>query len=76
MSSSSVASSQVAGGPEGAGQRYSSMVGDGARGSYPGWTPWGPPPPAVFCIGLNYKRHAAETGLPEPRYPVVRIPAG
>jgi len=30
-----------------------------------------PIPPAVFCIGLNYKKHAAETGLPEPRFPVV-----
>ena len=29
---------------------------------YHGWTFFGPPPPAVYCIGLNYKRHAAETG--------------
>ena len=38
---------------------------------YHGWTFFGPPPPAIYCIGLNYKRHAAETGLPEPRFPVV-----
>jgi 2-keto-4-pentenoate hydratase/2-oxohepta-3-ene-1,7-dioic acid hydratase in catechol pathway len=38
---------------------------------YGGWTAWGPPPPAVFAIGLNYKKHAAETGLPEPAFPVV-----
>eukprot|EP00443_Scrippsiella_acuminata_P018299 CAMPEP_0115238614 /NCGR_PEP_ID=MMETSP0270-20121206/36972_1 /TAXON_ID=71861 /ORGANISM="Scrippsiella trochoidea, Strain CCMP3099" /LENGTH=255 /DNA_ID=CAMNT_0002653543 /DNA_START=53 /DNA_END=820 /DNA_ORIENTATION=+ len=28
------------------------------------------PPPAVYCIGLNYKKHAAETGKPEPRFPI------
>eukprot|EP00929_Paragymnodinium_shiwhaense_P063020 TRINITY_DN31516_c0_g1_i2.p1 TRINITY_DN31516_c0_g1~~TRINITY_DN31516_c0_g1_i2.p1 ORF type:complete len:261 (+),score=54.92 TRINITY_DN31516_c0_g1_i2:151-933(+) len=27
-------------------------------------------PPAIYCIGLNYKKHAAETGLPEPRFPI------
>jgi len=27
--------------------------------------------PAVICIGLNYKAHAAECGMPEPRLPVV-----
>jgi len=25
----------------------------------------------IFCIGLNYRRHAAETGAPIPDYPVV-----
>lgn len=29
-----------------------------------------PPPPAIYCVGLNYRRHAAETGLPEPRFPI------
>lgn len=28
-------------------------------------------PPAVFCIGLNYRAHAAETGLSLPDYPVL-----
>ncbi len=28
-------------------------------------------PAAIFCIGLNYKMHAAETGMELPRYPVV-----
>ncbi len=28
-------------------------------------------PPAVLCIGLNYKLHAKETGLPLPQYPVL-----
>ncbi len=28
-------------------------------------------PAAVFCIGLNYERHAAEAKLPLPRYPAV-----
>ncbi|MBS3755838.1 MAG: fumarylacetoacetate hydrolase family protein [Desulfobacterales bacterium] len=28
-------------------------------------------PYAVFCIGLNYRRHAAETGLDLPAYPVL-----
>lgn len=43
----------------------------GVAGQYSGWTAWGPPPPAVFAIGLNYKKHALETGLPEPQFPVV-----
>jgi len=30
-----------------------------------------PTPPAILCIGLNYKKHAAETGLEPPRFPVV-----
>eukprot|EP01050_Picozoa_sp_SAG11_P033916 SAG11_NODE_11745_length_740_cov_1.276131_2_plen_138_part_01 len=30
-----------------------------------------PTPPAVMCVGLNYRKHAAEAGLPEPKYPVV-----
>ncbi|MBS3809638.1 MAG: fumarylacetoacetate hydrolase family protein [Desulfobacterales bacterium] len=28
-------------------------------------------PAAVLCIGLNYRRHAAEAGLDLPRYPVL-----
>ncbi|MCK5311230.1 MAG: fumarylacetoacetate hydrolase family protein [Desulfobacteraceae bacterium] len=28
-------------------------------------------PPAVFCIGLNYRMHAEETGFEIPQYPVV-----
>jgi 2-keto-4-pentenoate hydratase/2-oxohepta-3-ene-1,7-dioic acid hydratase in catechol pathway len=28
-------------------------------------------PAAIFCIGLNYKQHAEETGLDLPRYPVL-----
>lgn len=27
-------------------------------------------PPAIFGIGLNYKMHAQETGLPEPKFPI------
>jgi len=30
-----------------------------------------PTPPAVICVGLNYRKHAAEAGLPEPAFPVV-----
>lgn len=28
-------------------------------------------PAAIFCIGLNYHQHAAETGMELPRYPVL-----
>jgi len=28
-------------------------------------------PVAFFCIGLNYRRHAEEAGLPVPSWPVV-----
>ncbi|MBU0972035.1 MAG: fumarylacetoacetate hydrolase family protein [Proteobacteria bacterium] len=28
-------------------------------------------PTAIFCIGLNYRQHAEETGLKIPQYPVV-----
>jgi 2-keto-4-pentenoate hydratase/2-oxohepta-3-ene-1,7-dioic acid hydratase in catechol pathway len=28
-------------------------------------------PAAILCIGLNYKRHAAESNLPEPKFPVL-----
>lgn len=28
-------------------------------------------PPAIFCIGLNYRKHAAETNAPLPQFPVV-----
>ena len=27
-------------------------------------------PPAIICIGLNYKRHAKEVGMPLPKYPI------
>ena len=30
-----------------------------------------PRPPKILCIGLNYRSHAEETGLPIPEYPVV-----
>jgi 2-keto-4-pentenoate hydratase/2-oxohepta-3-ene-1,7-dioic acid hydratase in catechol pathway len=30
-----------------------------------------PDPPKILCIGLNYRDHAAETGAPLPREPVV-----
>ncbi|HEX4124913.1 MAG TPA: fumarylacetoacetate hydrolase family protein [Tepidisphaeraceae bacterium] len=28
-------------------------------------------PSNIFCIGLNYRRHAAEGGKPEPKWPVL-----
>ena len=28
-------------------------------------------PAAIFCIGLNYRLHAEETGMALPQYPVV-----
>lgn len=28
-------------------------------------------PPAIYCIGLNYRRHAEETGQQPPNHPVV-----
>lgn len=28
-------------------------------------------PSAILCIGLNYRRHAEETGTPLPKYPVL-----
>ncbi len=28
-------------------------------------------PPAIFCIGLNYRQHAAETNSPLPQFPVL-----
>jgi len=36
-----------------------------------------PRPPKILCIGLNYRSHAEETGLPIPEYPIVfpRYPA-
>jgi 2-keto-4-pentenoate hydratase/2-oxohepta-3-ene-1,7-dioic acid hydratase in catechol pathway len=30
-----------------------------------------PDPPKILCIGLNYRDHAAETGAPIPRDPVI-----
>lgn len=32
-------------------------------------------PPAIFCTGLNYRKHAEETGLRIPRYPVLFMKA-
>ena len=33
---------------------------------------WLPPvePPALLCIGLNYRKHAEEGGWPIPKYPM------
>ncbi len=28
-------------------------------------------PPAIWCIGLNYRRHAAESGMQVPQHPVL-----
>lgn len=28
-------------------------------------------PPVLFCIGLNYRRHAAESNSPIPKFPIV-----
>jgi 2-keto-4-pentenoate hydratase/2-oxohepta-3-ene-1,7-dioic acid hydratase in catechol pathway len=30
-------------------------------------------PAAILCIGLNYRRHAAESNLPEPQFPVLFV---
>lgn len=30
-----------------------------------------PNPGKILCVGLNYKKHAAETGMAEPAYPVL-----
>lgn len=30
-------------------------------------------PAAILCIGLNYKKHAEESGLPFPQYPVLFV---
>jgi 2-keto-4-pentenoate hydratase/2-oxohepta-3-ene-1,7-dioic acid hydratase in catechol pathway len=35
------------------------------------WLPCVPSPGKVLCIGLNYRKHAAETGMAEPKTPVV-----
>jgi 2-keto-4-pentenoate hydratase/2-oxohepta-3-ene-1,7-dioic acid hydratase in catechol pathway len=32
-------------------------------------------PPNILCIGLNYRRHATESGAPMPQFPVVFIKA-
>jgi len=32
-------------------------------------------PPAIYCIGLNYRQHAAESNLPIPEFPVVFMKA-
>ncbi|MCL2647999.1 MAG: fumarylacetoacetate hydrolase family protein [Phycisphaerales bacterium] len=28
-------------------------------------------PPAIFCAGLNYRKHAEESGKPVPKYPIL-----
>lgn len=33
-------------------------------------------PPAIYCIGLNYRAHAAETGAALPEYPVLFMKPG
>ena len=35
------------------------------------YAPATPNPGKILCVGLNYKKHAAETGMPEPEYPVL-----
>lgn len=30
-------------------------------------------PPIIYCIGLNYRAHAAEAGMPVPEFPVLFI---
>lgn len=30
-------------------------------------------PPAILCIGMNYRKHAKETGLEVPRFPVLFV---
>ncbi|MCS7305663.1 MAG: fumarylacetoacetate hydrolase family protein [Thermoguttaceae bacterium] len=32
-------------------------------------------PPTIYCIGLNYRQHAAESNLPIPEFPVVFMKA-
>lgn len=32
-------------------------------------------PPTIYCIGLNYRKHAEETGAAIPKYPVLFIKA-
>ncbi len=32
-------------------------------------------PPAIFCVGLNYRKHAEESGTKIPEYPVVFLKA-
>ena len=32
-------------------------------------------PPTIYCIGLNYRKHAQETGAAIPQYPVLFIKA-
>ncbi len=32
-------------------------------------------PPAIMCVGLNYRQHAEEAGAPIPEYPVVFLKA-
>ncbi len=35
------------------------------------YAPAVPNPGKILCVGLNYKKHAAETGMAEPDYPVL-----
>ena len=72
------------------GQRHYAEIRDGAyfrlNGSFPSFAPTEETvepnkllapvePPAVYCIGLNYKAHAEEQGAKLPQYPVVFMKA-
>jgi 2-keto-4-pentenoate hydratase/2-oxohepta-3-ene-1,7-dioic acid hydratase in catechol pathway len=35
------------------------------------WGPCVPEPGKIICVGLNYKKHAAETGAPIPEVPIL-----
>ena len=35
------------------------------------YAPVVPNPGKILCVGLNYRQHAAESGMPEPEYPVL-----
>ena len=35
------------------------------------YAPAVPNPGKILCVGLNYRKHAAETGMAEPEYPVL-----
>ncbi|GIQ67814.1 FAA hydrolase family protein [Xylanibacillus composti] len=35
------------------------------------WRPCVPRPEKIICVGLNYRKHAEETGAPVPDYPIL-----
>jgi 2-keto-4-pentenoate hydratase/2-oxohepta-3-ene-1,7-dioic acid hydratase in catechol pathway len=47
------------------GTRPSALPMDGLR-----LAPCVPEPPKIICVGLNYRRHAAESGSPVPDHPI------